>query len=194
MVQVIGDPGICLRIPLNNKKCSRVKVNKYLLKLVVSLEDVAIHKNAKSANDNRHSSVFFEILTSSLIRLLKKGRRFTLYQLAFIKQALKRERDNLFTSTIRNEMKHPESLIVKRFKNPLDIIIADFKDADFCIRMLLHSLIFAFITNFKYLAISYHRKVRYAARDHALKQFNLGDRTTNSYNVIQYALERLMRN
>lgn len=64
--QLMGGPPIYQRIPQKNKEFFRVKVNNYL-KLTASLKDVAIDINAKTANDNSHSSKVFAEIFEELI-------------------------------------------------------------------------------------------------------------------------------
>jgi polysaccharide pyruvyl transferase WcaK-like protein len=188
-IQVIGDPPIYPRIPQkNDKKPFRVKINNYL-KIIVSPKDVAVHMNGKSPCDNRQSSKFFAEILDELIRLFPQKQAEIDFLPTCIDKTNHKETDDLFVSTIRSEMKHLDSFLVKRFRKPLDIM-GHFKDTgDFCIYILLHSLILAFITNRKYLAISYHPEVRYFAGDHALKSLKLSDMPTNPDNIIKRKLQ-----
>ncbi|MFL6371663.1 MAG: polysaccharide pyruvyl transferase family protein, partial [Nitrososphaera sp.] len=77
------------------------------------------------------------------------------------------ERDDLFGLKIQRQMKYSDYFQIKIIDNPIDLM-QKFKIADFCICMRLHSLIFAYMTERRCLAISYSPKVYTFANDNGL--------------------------
>jgi polysaccharide pyruvyl transferase WcaK-like protein len=63
-------------------------------------------------------------------------------------------RDDLFGEKIKRLMKYFDYFQIEKIDNPLEIM-QKFNEADFCMCMRLHSLIFAYMTGRKRLAISY---------------------------------------
>lgn len=77
------------------------------------------------------------------------------------------ERDDLFGEKIKSLMKHFDCFQIEKIDNPIEIM-QKFNDTDFCMCMRLHSLIFAYMTGRKCMALSYSPKVLNFAQDNDL--------------------------
>jgi polysaccharide pyruvyl transferase WcaK-like protein len=84
------------------------------------------------------------------------------------------ERDYLFGEKIKSLMKYFNHFIIEKINNPIEIM-QKFKEADFCLCMRLHSLIFAYMTGRKCLAISYSPKVSNFAKDNHLQYIDISE-------------------
>jgi polysaccharide pyruvyl transferase WcaK-like protein len=100
------------------------------------------------------------------------------------------ERDDLFGEKIKSLMKYFEYFKIEKIDNPIDIM-RKFKEADFCMCMRLHSLIFAYMTGRKCLAISYSPKVSNFAKDNDLPYIDISEVESQKMKVIDTVIQAL---
>jgi polysaccharide pyruvyl transferase WcaK-like protein len=87
-------------------------------------------------------------------------------------------------------MKYFEYFKIEIIDNPIDIM-RKFKEADFCMCMRLHSLIFAYMTGRKCLAISYSPKVSNFAKDNDLPYIDISEVESQKMKVIDTVIQAL---
>jgi polysaccharide pyruvyl transferase WcaK-like protein len=100
------------------------------------------------------------------------------------------ERDDLFGEKIKSLMKYFDYFKIEKIDNPIDIM-RKFKEADFCMCMRLHSLIFAYMTGRKCLAISYSPKVSNFAKDNDLPYIDISEVESQKMKVIDAVIQAL---
>jgi polysaccharide pyruvyl transferase WcaK-like protein len=100
------------------------------------------------------------------------------------------ERDDLFGEKIKSLMKYFDYFKIEKIDNPIDIM-RKFKEADFCMCMRLHSLIFAYMTGRKCLAISYSPKVSNFAKDNDLPYIDISEVESQKMKVIDTVIQAL---
>jgi polysaccharide pyruvyl transferase WcaK-like protein len=100
------------------------------------------------------------------------------------------ERDDLFGEKIKSLMKYFDYFKIEKIDNPIDIM-RKFKEADFCMCMRLHSLIFAYMTGRKCLAISYSPKVSNFAKDNDLPYIDISEVESQKMRVIDTVIQAL---
>jgi polysaccharide pyruvyl transferase WcaK-like protein len=100
------------------------------------------------------------------------------------------ERDDLFGEKIKSLMKYFDYFKIEKIDNPIDIM-RKFKEADFCMCMRLHSLIFAYMTDRKCLAISYSPKVSNFAKDNDLSYIDISEVESQKKKVINTVIQEL---
>jgi polysaccharide pyruvyl transferase WcaK-like protein len=93
------------------------------------------------------------------------------------------ERDDLFGEKIQKMMKYFNHFKIEKIDNPIEIM-KKFKEADFCMCMRLHSLIFAYMTGKKCLAISYSPKVYNFAKDNDLPWIDISEIESQKKKVV----------
>lgn len=87
-------------------------------------------------------------------------------------------------------MKYCDSFEIEKIDNPIEIM-KTFKEADFCICMRLHSLIFAYMADKRCLAISYSPKVYNFAKDNGLPYIDIDRLEEEKENIIDNILQQL---
>jgi polysaccharide pyruvyl transferase WcaK-like protein len=100
------------------------------------------------------------------------------------------ERDDLFGEKIKSMMKYFDYFQIERIENPIEIL-QKFNEADFCMCMRLHSLIFAYMTRRKCLAISYSPKVFNFAKDNDLPCIDVSEVESQKKKVIDIVIQSL---
>ena len=100
------------------------------------------------------------------------------------------ERDDLFGEKIRSLMKYFDYFQIDKIDNPIEIM-QKFNEADFCMCMRLHSLIFAYMTGRKCLAISYSPKVFNFAKDNDLPCIDITEVESQKKKVIDTVVQSL---
>jgi polysaccharide pyruvyl transferase WcaK-like protein len=100
------------------------------------------------------------------------------------------ERDDLFGEKIKSMMKYFDYFQIERIENPIEIL-QKFNEADFCMCMRLHSLIFAYMTGRKCLAISYSPKVFNFAKDNDLPCIDISEVELQKKKVIDIVVQSL---
>ena len=140
-------------------------------------ETVQIFLSARDVNprlSDYYAKCFASLLDGVIEALLdKRGRAVTINFVPFcIHKTSQLERDDLFGLKIQSQMKHTNCFQIKKIDNPIELM-HKFKVADFCICMRLHSLIFAYMTERRCLAISYSPKVYTFAKDNGLPYIDI---------------------
>jgi polysaccharide pyruvyl transferase WcaK-like protein len=100
------------------------------------------------------------------------------------------ERDDLFGDKIKSLMKYFDNFQIEKIDNPIEIM-QKFNEADFCMCMRLHSLIFAYMTGRKCLAISYSPKVFNFAKDNDLPCIDISEVESQKKKVIDTVVQSL---
>jgi polysaccharide pyruvyl transferase WcaK-like protein len=100
------------------------------------------------------------------------------------------ERDDLFAEKIKSLMKYFDNFQIEKIDNPIEIM-QKFNDADFCMCMRLHSLIFAYMTGRKCLAILYSPKVLNFAKDNDLPCIDISEVASQKKKVIDTVVQSL---
>ncbi len=100
------------------------------------------------------------------------------------------ERDDLFGEKVRSLMKYFDYFQIEKIDNPIEIM-QKFNEADFCMCMRLHSLIFAYMTGRKCLAISYSPKVFNFAKDNDLPCIDITEVESQRKKVIDTVVQSL---
>jgi polysaccharide pyruvyl transferase WcaK-like protein len=100
------------------------------------------------------------------------------------------ERDDLFGEKIKSLMKYFDYFQIEKIDNPIEIM-QKFNEADFCMCMRLHSLIFAYMTGRKCMAISYSPKVLNFAKDKDLPCIDIGEVELQKKKVVDIILQSL---
>ncbi|MDQ3967371.1 MAG: polysaccharide pyruvyl transferase family protein [Thermoproteota archaeon] len=100
------------------------------------------------------------------------------------------ERDDLFGEKIKSLMKYFDYFQIEKIDNPIEIM-QKFNEADFCMCMRLHSLIFAYMTGRKCLAISYSPKVLNFAKDNDLPCIDISEVESQKKKVIDTVVQSL---
>jgi polysaccharide pyruvyl transferase WcaK-like protein len=100
------------------------------------------------------------------------------------------ERDDLFGEKIKSLMKYFDYFQIERIDNPIEIM-QKFNEADFCLCMRLHSLIFAYMTGRKCLAISYSPKVINFAKDNDLPCIDISEFESQKTKIIDIVVQSL---
>ncbi|MDQ3851608.1 MAG: polysaccharide pyruvyl transferase family protein [Thermoproteota archaeon] len=100
------------------------------------------------------------------------------------------ERDDLFGEKIKSLMKYFDYFQIEKIDNPIEIM-QKFNEADFCMCMRLHSLIFAYMTGRKCLAISYSPKVFNFAKDNDLPCIDISEVESQKKKVIDIVVQSL---
>jgi polysaccharide pyruvyl transferase WcaK-like protein len=79
---------------------------------------------------------------------------------------------------------------IEKIDNPIEMM-QKFKEADFCLCIRLHSLIFAYMTGRKCLAISYSPKVSNFAKDNHLQYIDISEVESQKKKVIDTVVQSL---
>ena len=87
-------------------------------------------------------------------------------------------------------MKYFNHFKIEKIDNPIEIM-QKFKEADFCLCMRLYSLIFAYMTGRKCLAISYSLKVSNFGKDNHLQYIDVSEVESQKKKVIDTVVESL---
>ncbi|MFL6477314.1 MAG: polysaccharide pyruvyl transferase family protein [Nitrososphaera sp.] len=127
-------------------------------------------RDVDSRSSDYYAKCFASLLDDLIEAILQKrgSRAVTISFVPFcIHKTSQLERDDLFGLKIQRQMKYSDYFQIKIIDNPIDLM-QKFKIADFCICMRLHSLIFAYMTERRCLAISYSPKVYTFANDNGL--------------------------
>jgi polysaccharide pyruvyl transferase WcaK-like protein len=156
-VATIGDPALFLKEWNDsngaNKK-ARDEDNSTLLnhttKIFVSARDLDLYSS------DYHARCFANIF-DELVEVIRQKTGMTIV-INFVPFCIHKtsllERDVLFGEKIKSLMKYFDYFQIEKIDNPIEIM-QKFNEADFCMCMRLHSLIFAYMTGRKCLAISY---------------------------------------
>lgn len=174
-IKTIGDPALYLKewkIDEENGKEIAVGDNNRIFD-----ETIQIFLSARDVNprlSDYYAKCFASLLDDVIEAFLdKRGRGVTINFVPFcIHKTSQLERDDLFGLKIQSQMKHTNCFQMKKIDNPIELM-HKFKVADFCICMRLHSLIFAYMTERRCLAISYSPKVYTFAKDNGLPYIDI---------------------
>lgn len=174
-IKTIGDPALYLkeweRDEENGKEIAVGDNNR------IFDETIQIFLSARDVNprlSDYYAKCFASLLDDVIEAFLdKRGRGVTINFVPFcIHKTSQLERDDLFGLKIQSQMKHTNCFQMKKIDNPIELM-HKFKVADFCICMRLHSLIFAYMTERRCLAISYSPKVYTFAKDNGLPYIDI---------------------
>ena len=157
-----------------------------MAKIFVSARDLDLYSS------DYHARCFANIF-DELIEVIheRTGMRIVIYYVPFcIHKTSTLERDDLFGEKIKSLMKYFDYFKIEKIDNPIDIM-RKFKEADFCMCMRLHSLIFAYMTSRKCLAISYSPKVSNFAKDNDLPYIDISEVESQKMKVIDTVIQAL---
>jgi polysaccharide pyruvyl transferase WcaK-like protein len=203
-IETIGDPALYLKEWEKNVENDRAiavvgnnnnNKNKNNNNIRISDDTVRIFLSARDI-DLRLSHYYAKCFASLLDDLVeavseKKGRTVIINFVPFcIHRTSRLERDDLFGEKIKSLMKYCDSFQIETIDNPIEIMKV-FSDADFCICMRLHSLIFAYMAEKRCLAISYSPKVYNFAKDNGLPYIDIDRLEQEKENIIDNILEHL---
>jgi polysaccharide pyruvyl transferase WcaK-like protein len=174
-IKTIGDPALYLKEWIKDEEDARAfavgdnnRMFDDTLQIFLSARDV------DPCLSDYYAKCFASLLDDLIEAVLqRRGREATINFVPFcIHKTSQLERDDLFGLKIQSRMKHTEYFQIKKVNNPIDLM-HQFKVADFCICMRLHSLIFAYMTERRCLAISYSPKVYTFAKDNGLPYIDI---------------------
>ena len=191
-VTTIGDPALFLKgwedgNGANKKKeGSHSTLFNHTAKIFVSARDLDL------GSSDYHARCFANIL-DELVEVIhqKTGMAIVINFVPFcIHKTSPLERDDLFGEKIKSLMKYFNHFKIEKIDNPIEIM-QKFKEADFCMCMRLHSLIFAYMTGRKCLAISYSPKVSNFAKDNDLQYIDMSEVESQKKKVIDTVVQSL---
>ncbi len=195
-IETIGDPALYLKEWKKNEENDRaIAVVGNNNNNRISNDTVRIFLSARDV-DLRLSDYYAKCFASLLDDLVeavseKKGRTVTINFVPFcIHRTSRLERDDVFGEKIKSLMKYFDSFQIEKIDNPIEIM-KTFSEADFCICMRLHSLIFAYMAEKRCLAISYSPKVYNFAKDNGLPYIDIDRLEEEKENIIDNILEQL---
>jgi polysaccharide pyruvyl transferase WcaK-like protein len=193
-VTTIGDPALFLKewgTPTEDIKKNHGRHSNILdrtAKIFVSA------RNLDLSSSDYHARCFANIF-DELVELIhqKTGMTiiinfvpFCIHKTSFV------ERDDLFGEKIRSLMKHCNCFKIDKIDNPIEIM-QKFNEADFCVCMRLHSLIFAYMTGRRCLGISYSPKVLNFAKDNDLPCIDISEIDAQKKKVIDTVVHLLFK-
>jgi polysaccharide pyruvyl transferase WcaK-like protein len=191
-VTIIGDPALFLKewddgngADKKNDEDNSTLFNQ-TAKILVSARDLDL------CSSDYHARCFANIF-DDLVEVIhqKTGMTIVINFVPFcIHKTSLLERDDLFGEKIKSMMKYFDYFQIERIENPIEIL-QKFNEADFCMCMRLHSLIFAYMTRRKCLAISYSPKVFNFAKDNDLPCIDISEVESQKKKVIDIVVQSL---
>src|SRR5919107_537731 len=190
-VKTIGDPALFLKEwedgnGGNKESDDPSSLFNHTAKILVSARDLDLYSS------DYHARCFANIF-DELVEVIqgRTGMRIVIHFVPFcIHKTSTLERDDLFGEKIKSLMKYFDYFKIEKIDNPIDIM-RKFKEADFCMCMRLHSLIFAYMTGRKCLAISYSPKVSNFAKDNDLPYIDISEVESQKKKVIDSVIQAL---
>jgi polysaccharide pyruvyl transferase WcaK-like protein len=191
-VSTIGDPALLLKEWEDDSGTNKKKdeghrtVFNYTAKILVSARDLNL------CSSDYHARCFANIF-DELVEVIhqKTGMAIVINFVPFcIHKTSPLERDDLFGEKIKGLMKYFNYFQIEKIDNPIEIM-QKFNEADFCMCMRLHSLIFAYMTGRKCLAISYSPKVFNFAKDNDLPYIDISEVESHKEKVIDIVVQSL---
>jgi polysaccharide pyruvyl transferase WcaK-like protein len=174
-VKTIGDPALFLKewessSGSNKENEGHSTLFNHAAKIFVNARDLDLYSS------DYHARCFADIF-DELVEVIRERTGMTIV-INFVPFCIHKtsilERDYLFGEKIKSLMKYSNHFIIEKINNPIEIM-QKFKEADFCLCMRLHSLIFAYMTGRKCLAISYSPKVSNFAKDDHLQYIDISE-------------------
>jgi len=162
--KTIGDPALYLKEwdvgSTNRKADAHYTIFNHTAKIFVNARDMDLYSS------DHHAKCFANIFDELVELTHTKNSKDNSHQFCsfLYSKTSPLERGDLFGVKIKDLMKYPDYLKIEKIDNPIGIM-HKFKEADFCMCMRLHSLVFAYMTGRKCLAISYSSKVYNFAKD-----------------------------
>jgi polysaccharide pyruvyl transferase WcaK-like protein len=190
-VKTIGDPALFLKEwedgnGGNKESDGHSTFFDHTAKIFVSARDLALYSS------DYHARCFANIF-DELVEVIRERTGMTIV-INFVPFCIHKtstlERDDLFGEKIKSLMKYFDYFKIEKIDNPIDIM-RKFKEADFCMCMRLHSLIFAYMTGRKCLAISYSPKVSNFAKDNDLPYIDITEVESQKKKVIDTVIQAL---
>jgi polysaccharide pyruvyl transferase WcaK-like protein len=191
-VTTIGDPALFLKeweggSGANKKKDGgHTTLFNHTAKIFVSARDLDL------SSSDYHARCFANIF-DELVEVIhqKTGLTIVINFVPFcIHKTSLLERDDLFGEKIKSLMKYFDYFQIEKIDNPIEIM-QKFNEADFCMCMRLHSLIFAYMTGRKCLGISYSPKVLNFAKDNDLPYIDISEVESQKKKVIDTVVQSL---
>lgn len=191
-VTTIGDPALFLKEwedgnGANKKKDgSQNTLFNHTAKIFVSARDLDL------GSSDHHARCFANIF-DELVEVIyqKTGMTIVINFVPFcVHKTSLLERDDLFGEKIKSLMKYFDYFQIEKMDNPIEML-QKFNEADFCMCMRLHSLIFAYMTGRKCLAISYSPKVLNFAKDNDLPCIDISEVESQKKKVIDTVVQSL---
>lgn len=192
-VTTIGDPALFLKEWGNGNRANKEKdevhstLFNHTAKIFVSARDLDL------GSSDYHARCFANIF-DELVEVIhqKTGMTIVINFVPFcVHKTSLLERDDLFGEKIRSLMKYFDYFQIEKIENPIEIM-QKFNEADFCMCMRLHSLIFAYMTGRKCLAISYSPKVFNFAKDNDLPCIDISEVESQKNKVIDTIVQSLL--
>ena len=191
-ITAIGDPALFLKEwedgnGANKKKDgSHSTLFNHTAKIFVSARDLDL------GSSDYHARCFANIF-DELIEVIyqKTGMTIVINFVPFcVHKTSLLERDDLFAEKIKSLMKYFDYFQIEKMDNPIEML-QKFNEADFCMCMRLHSLIFAYMTGRNCLAISYSPKVLNFAKDNDLPCIDISEVESQKKKVIDTVVQSL---
>jgi polysaccharide pyruvyl transferase WcaK-like protein len=191
-VKTIGDPALFLKEWENGNGANKKKDEGHstlfnpTAKIFVSARDLDL------CSSDYHARCFADIFDELIEAIHQKtGMAIVINFVPFcIHKTSLLERDDLFGEKIRSLMKYFNYFQIEKIDNPIEVM-QKFNEADFCMCMRLHSLIFAYMTGRKCLAISYSPKVFNFAKDNDLPCIDISEVRSQKKKVIDTVVQSL---
>jgi polysaccharide pyruvyl transferase WcaK-like protein len=191
-ITAIGDPALFLKEwedgnGANKKKDgSHSTLFNHTAKIFVSARDLDL------GSSDYHARCFANIF-DELVEVIyqKTGMTIVINFVPFcVHKTSPLERDDLFGEKIKSLMKYFDYFQIEKMDNPIEML-KKFNEADFCMCMRLHSLIFAYMTGRNCLAISYSPKVLNFAKDNDLPCIDISEVESQKKKVIDTVVQSL---
>ncbi len=191
-ITAIGDPALFLKEwedgnGANKKKDgSHSTLFNHTAKIFVSARDLDL------GSSDYHARCFANIF-DELVEVIyqKTGMAIVINFVPFcVHKTSLLERDDLFGEKIKSLMKYFDYFQIEKMDNPIEML-QKFNEADFCLCMRLHSLIFAYMTGRNCLAISYSPKVLNFAKDNDLPCIDISEVESQKKKVIDTVVQSL---
>jgi polysaccharide pyruvyl transferase WcaK-like protein len=191
-ITAIGDPALFLKEwedgnGANKKKDgSHSTLFNHTAKIFVSARDLDL------GSSDYHARCFANIF-DELVEVIyqKTGMAIVINFVPFcVHKTSLLERDDLFGEKIKSLMKYFDYFQIEKMDNPIEML-QKFNEADFCMCMRLHSLIFAYMTGRNCLAISYSPKVLNFAKDNDLPCIDISEVESQKKKVIDTVVQSL---
>ena len=192
-VTTIGDPALFLKEWEDGNGNNKVKdevhstLFNHTAKIFVSARDPDL------GSSDYHARCFANIF-DELVEVIhqKTGMTIVINFVPFcVHKTSLLERDDLFGEKIRSLMRYFDYFQIEKIENPIEIM-GKFNEADFCMCMRLHSLIFAYMTGRMCLAISYSPKVSNFAKDNDLPCIDISEVESQKKRVIDTIVQSLL--
>jgi len=186
-----GDPALFLKewedsTGVNKENYGHSTLFNHKAKIFVSARDLDLYSS------DYHARCFADI-SDELVEVIREriGITIVINIVPFcIHKTSTLERDDLFGEKIKSLMKYFNYFKIEKIGNPIEIM-QKFKEAHFCLCTRLHSLIFAYMTGRKCLAISYSLKVSNFAKDNDLQYIDISEVESQKKKVIDTVVQSL---